>query len=109
MIQEGPFPVMFFSLEFGITGLKPVTLHYDNQSSIHITKKLVHHECTEHIDIDVHFKRNNVLEGLLRITYLPTSSQIAEVFTMILPYQQFTCLLSKLRMVDTLPTLRVVC
>lgn len=60
--------------ELGITNLKPVTLHCDNQSAIHIAKNLVHREKTKHIEIDVHFTRDKVLEGLLQISYLPTTS-----------------------------------
>lgn len=62
--------------ELGVSKLKPVTLHCDNQSSIYIAKNHVHHERTKHIEIDVHFTRDKVLEGLLQITYLPTSSQL---------------------------------
>lgn len=43
--------------ELGIYNLKPVTLHCDNQSAIHIAKNPVHHERTKHIEIDVHFIR----------------------------------------------------
>lgn len=82
--------------ELGVTRLKPVTLRYDNQSSIHITKNPDHHERTKHIEIYVHFTRDKVLEGLLQLTYLPTSSHIADVFTKVLPSQQFIHLLSKL-------------
>uniref|UniRef100_A0A803MYU8 Reverse transcriptase Ty1/copia-type domain-containing protein n=1 Tax=Chenopodium quinoa TaxID=63459 RepID=A0A803MYU8_CHEQI len=60
--------------ELGVQNLKPVTLHCDNQSAIHIAKNPVHHERTKHIEIDVHFTRDKVLEGLLEILYLPTDA-----------------------------------
>lgn len=41
----------------------------------------------------------------MQLTYLPTSSQIADVFIKILPSQQFNYLLSKLGMVDILSSL----
>ena len=84
--------------ELGIQKLKPITLHCDNQSSIHIAKNPVQHERTKHIEIDVHFTIDKVLEGLLELAYVPTNSQIADVFTKILPSAQFDNLLSKLGM-----------
>ena len=92
--------------EFGITNLKPVTLHCDNQSAIYIGKNPVFHERTKHIEIDCHFTREKVMEGLLQLTYLPTHSQIADVFTKALPSPQFTELLSKLGLSPSTPSLR---
>uniref|UniRef100_A0A803M4B8 Uncharacterized protein n=1 Tax=Chenopodium quinoa TaxID=63459 RepID=A0A803M4B8_CHEQI len=87
--------------DFGVTNLKPITLHCDNQSALHIAKNPVFHERTKHIDIDCHFTRDKVLEGLIQLTYLPTSSQLADIMTKILPSPQFNLLKSKLGMFDT--------
>lgn len=92
--------------ELGVKLLKPVTLFCENQSAIHIARNPVHHERTKHIEIDVHFTRDKVLEGLLQITYLPTESQIANVFTKVLPSVQFYELLSKLGMTQCHSSLR---
>lgn len=92
--------------DLGIQDLKPVTLHYDNQSALHIAHNPVLHDRTKHIEVDCHFTRENVMEGLLQLTYLPTSSQLADVFTKILPSHQFHDLLSKLGMFHTLSSLR---
>ena len=87
--------------ELGVQNLTPVQLHCDNQSALHIARNPVFHERTKHIEIDCHFTREKVLEGLLQLHYLPTSSQLADVLTKILPGPQFHDLLTKLGMVNT--------
>ena len=87
--------------ELGVHSLKPVTLHCDNQSAIHIGRNPVFHERTKHIEIDCHFTRDKVLEGLLQLSYLPTADQLADILTKILPSSQHKHLSTKLGMVLT--------
>ena len=75
--------------------LKPITLHCDNQLAFYIAKNHVFHERTKHIELDCHFTREKVMEGLLQLSYLPTRHQFADVLTKILPSSQFKELLSK--------------
>lgn len=90
----------FSEAELGVHNIQPVTLHCDNQSALHIAKNPVFHEMTKHIEIDCHFTREKVLEGLLQLSYLPTQSQLADVFTKSMPSPQFYKLLSKLGLFD---------
>lgn len=83
-----------------ISILQPVTLHYDNQSAQHIAHTPVFHDKTKHIAIDCHFTRGKVMEGLLKAIYLPTTGQLADVFTRILPSFQYQQVLSKLSMIS---------
>ena len=84
--------------DLGVTNLKPVTLHCDNMSALHIAQNPVYHVRTKHIEAECHFTREKFMEGLLQLTYLPTTSQLADVFTKILPSTQFRTLLHKLGM-----------
>ena len=54
--------------ELGVTDLKLVVLHCDNQSALHIAKNPIFHERTKHIEIDCHFTIDKVLEGLIQST-----------------------------------------
>ena len=87
--------------ERGVCNLKLVTHHCNNMSALNIAHNLVLHDRTKHIEINCHFTREKVMDGLLQLTYLPTSSQLADVFTKILPSSQFQTLLSKLGMCNT--------
>lgn len=51
----------------------PISLHCDSKSTIQIDANLVFHERTKHINIDCHFIREKVLEGLVNIQSLPSS------------------------------------
>ena len=88
--------------ELGVSKLKPVQLNCDNQSGLHIARNPVFQERTKHIEIDCHFTRDKVLEGLLQLHYLPTSSQLVDILTKVLPGPHFQELLFKLGMVNTL-------
>ncbi|XP_056692131.1 uncharacterized mitochondrial protein AtMg00810-like [Spinacia oleracea] len=89
--------------EMGLSNLQPVQLRCDNQSAIHIAKNPVHHERTKHIELDCHFTRDKVLEGLIDLTYVPTADQLADMLTKVLSYPQHSELISKLGMLQLEP------
>ena len=92
--------------ELGIDKLTPITLYCDNQSALHIARNPIFHERTKHIDIDCHFTRDKVMEGLIQLSYLPSQNLLADLFTKILPSPQFNELKFKLGMCLPLSSLR---
>jgi len=84
--------------DLGVSHIKPVTLNCNSQSALHIARNPIFHKRTKHIEVDCHFTRDKVIEGLLQLSYLPTQHQLADVLTKILPYQQHWNLLHKLGM-----------
>jgi hypothetical protein len=50
----------------------------------------VQHQRTKHIEIDLHFVREQVALGAVRVLHVPTTSQYADIFTKGLPSSHFT-------------------
>lgn len=58
-------------------------------SAIYISKNLVHHSCTKHIDICHHFIRELVGENAISLDHVSTENQLAAIFTKALEAAQF--------------------
>ncbi|TYJ96769.1 putative mitochondrial protein [Cucumis melo var. makuwa] len=74
---------------------KPV-LWCDNISVGALATNPVFHARTKHIEIDVHFIRDQVLRGVLEVRYVPSTNQLADCLTKSLTHSQFQLLRSKL-------------
>ncbi|CAI0435222.1 unnamed protein product [Linum tenue] len=59
----------------------PITVYCDNRSAIHIAENPVFHERTKHIEIDMHVTRERVKVGLIKLQYINTNEQLADIFT----------------------------
>lgn len=64
--------------------LNTVHIYCDNMSAINISKNLVLHSRTKHIDIRYHFIRELVESGTVQIDHITTENQIADIFTKVL-------------------------
>jgi hypothetical protein len=63
---------------------------YDNVSAVYLSTNPVQHQRTKHVEIDLHFVRERVACGAVRVLHVPTTSQFADVFTKGLPSMVFT-------------------
>ena len=81
-------------LQINIT--EPVLVLCDNQSAISIAKNPVHHDRTKHVEIDRHFIKEKLEEGVFKLIYTPTSNQVADILTKTLSRRIFDELSYKL-------------
>ncbi|GJW38418.1 ribonuclease H-like domain-containing protein [Tanacetum coccineum] len=73
------------------TPLFTTTLVYcDNVGVVYMSANPVQHQRTKHIEIDIHFVRNKVAAGHIRVLHVPSRFQYADIFTKCLPYPLFT-------------------
>jgi histone deacetylase 1/2 len=66
--------------------LKKATLVFcDNISAQYLATNPVQHQRTKHIEIDLHFVRDKVALGEVKVLHVPSNSQFADIFTKGLP------------------------
>ncbi|GJT94692.1 zinc finger, CCHC-type containing protein [Tanacetum coccineum] len=72
------------------TPLSSATLVYcDNVSAVYLSCNSVQHHRTKHIEIDIHFVRDLVTAGQVRVLHVPSRDQYADIFTKGLPSALF--------------------
>ncbi|GJY81422.1 ribonuclease H-like domain-containing protein [Tanacetum coccineum] len=70
--------------------LSTATLVYcDNVSVVYMSANPVQHQRTKHIEIDIHFVRDMVTAGQVRVLHVPSRYQYADIFTKGLPSALF--------------------
>ncbi|GJZ64718.1 ribonuclease H-like domain-containing protein [Tanacetum coccineum] len=72
------------------TPLSFATIMYcDNVSAVYLSSNPVQHQRTKNIEIDIHFVRDLVATGQVRVLHVPSRFQYADIFTKGLPSALF--------------------
>jgi len=67
----------------------PFKIKCDNSAAITLTKNASGHSRVKHTDIKHHWIREGVETGDIKVTYIPSEENIADLFTKALPQPQF--------------------
>ena len=75
---------------------EPTVIHCDNTSAISLSKNHVQHSKAKHIPIEYHYLRELATNKKIRLEYIPTQEQVANIFTKPLNKDVFEHLRKKL-------------
>nr|GFA32266.1 retrovirus-related Pol polyprotein from transposon TNT 1-94 [Tanacetum cinerariifolium] len=81
-----------------------IPMYCDNRSAIALCCNNAQHSRSKHIDIRHHFIREQVERGMVKLYFVMTDYQLADIFTKALPRQRFEFILPRLGMKSMSPT-----
>lgn len=64
--------------------MDPTDIWCDNQSCIKLSENPVFHDKSKHIEVRYHYIRDMVEKGVVKLQYLATDLQVADVLTKLL-------------------------
>ncbi|CAH9092150.1 unnamed protein product [Cuscuta epithymum] len=88
--------LQFLLTDLGIPLKLPFCVYSDSQSAIQLAKNPSFHERTKHVEVDCHFIRIKVDQGLIKLFFVPSANQVADSFTKALYPSTFQNIISKL-------------
>lgn len=80
--------------------LDPTIISCDNQSCIRLTEDPAFHAKTKHINNKYHYILSLVQDGIMKLQYISTNEQVANILTKSLPNKKLEYLRDKLGLVD---------
>ena len=85
---------------FGLFGqaLRPFMIYCDNQSCIKLTENPFFHDRSKHIEIKYHFIRDYVQKGAVKLEYISTNEQVADILLILDSYVQTPCCDAQMKM-----------
>lgn len=86
-------------MDFGLKYEK-IPIYCDSKSAIAISANPVQHTKTKHIDIRYHFIKVHVEKGTIKLYFVVSEYQLADLFTKPLDGKRFKFLISKLDMLN---------
>ena len=69
-------------------------MYCDSSSALHLCRNPAHHERTKHIDIKLHFIRNEVSKGVVKMSKVHTDENPVDMLTKVVSTTKFKVCLS---------------
>ena len=69
--------------------LETTIIHCDTQSCLKLTENPIFHDRSKHIELKYHFIRDMVQRGAIKLQYIHTDEQIADILTKPLSFGKF--------------------
>ncbi|GKD74164.1 hypothetical protein Tco_1332446 [Tanacetum coccineum] len=84
-------------------GFNKIPMYCDNKSAIFLCCNNVQHSRSKHIDIKFHFIKEHVENGVIKLYFVNTEYQLADIFTKALSRERIEFLINKLGMRSFMP------
>ena len=75
-------------------------LYCDNVGAVVVATNPVMHSCSKHFELDLHFIRDHVAKGHVRISHIPSYVQLVDIFTKVDSSSKFHLFRAKLNIED---------
>ncbi|GJX46219.1 putative RNA-directed DNA polymerase, partial [Tanacetum coccineum] len=93
---------LFRDLKIDVT--KPIAIFCDNKAALQIASNPVFHDKTKHFEIDLHFIRDKIIEGVIKPLKIESANQLAGIFTKGLTAEQHSYLLEGFGLISMFKT-----
>ena len=71
-------------------------LYYDNKAAISISGNPVQHDCTKHVEIDRHFIKEKLENGIISLFFVRSKDQLEDILTKAVASEAFDDAICKL-------------
>ncbi|KAE8733511.1 Nucleotide-sugar transporter family protein isoform 1 [Hibiscus syriacus] len=92
--------------ELGFSSSQQPVIYCDNVGATNLCSNPVFHYRMKHVALDFHFIREQVQDGILRVTHVSSMDQLADALTKPLPRTRFHDLLNKIGLTSRCSNLR---
>ena len=82
--------------ELDLRSALPCRLFCDNKAAISISENLVQHDRTKHVEVDIHFIKENIEAKAVELLYVKSEDQLADILTRTVNSKSFQEVLCKL-------------
>jgi len=67
--------------ELQLRDVTQITLIRNNQVALHVSSNPIFHERTKHVEINCHFIREKIVSRDIKIEFVESNDQLADIFT----------------------------